>query len=126
MPRRAESQSNDLQKHTEPCRGCGNPLYSYKAKYESGCGWPSFNKCFTNSIKTKIQHTIQVEILCKKCNGHLGHVFRQKYYGDPEYKQQRHCVNSLSIKYIKKDIPKELKIHKEQPLDLIFMKGTWR
>ena len=108
------------------CRGCLNPLYSWSAKYKSGCGWPSFNKCFKGSIKTQIQHSIQVEIICAKCNGHLGHVFRKNHYEyDPHFKKQRHCVNSISIKYIKKEPTKEL-MENEEVLDLTFMKGTWR
>ena len=98
------------------CRGCGNPLYSMKAKYNSGCGWPAFDMCYKDSIKTEIDKShgmIRIEIMCNKCGGHLGHVFndghsKRKKTGKKETKQ-RHCVNSVSVKYIKKDPPKNLK-----------------
>ena len=93
------------------CKACGNPLYSWEVKYKSGCGWPSFDKCFTNAIKTQPDDGA-IEIICERCNSHLGHVFQKHNYNqdnDPEYNQQRHCVNSLAIKYCKKPIPIHLK-----------------
>jgi len=77
---------------------------------------------FEGSVKTSIDRTqgnIDVEILCSRCEGHLGHVFRRNYTDyDPELKKQRHCVNSCSIVYVDKKIPKELKL---EILDLSFM-----
>ena len=92
------------------CKGCNNPIYSWKAKFESGCGWPAFDKCFKNSIKT-IHEIACMEIVCAKCDGHLGHVFRwdvSKKYKPEQYTSrtnQRHCVNSASIKYVDKSYP---------------------
>ena len=80
------------------CKGCQNPLYSWSAKYKSGCGWPAFNKCFEGSIKTQIQKSIQVEILCAKCGCHLGHVFRKNHY---EYDPGTTSLTSLKqLEYI--------------------------
>mmetsp|Transcript_90610 Transcript_90610/g.110909 ORF Transcript_90610/g.110909 Transcript_90610/m.110909 type:complete len:152 (+) Transcript_90610:24-479(+) len=83
------------------CKSCGNPLYSWKAKFDSKCGWPAFDKCFINSIKINQndvdKHKIGIEILCNKCNAHLGHIFKSK----KGRSNQRHCVNSISIKYYK-------------------------
>ena len=62
------------------CRGCGNPLYSAEAKFKAiGCGWPSFDKCYTGSIDTAVDRTggmHRIEITCRACGGHLGHVFK--------------------------------------------------
>ena len=82
------------------CRGCGNPLYSADAKFKSGCGWPAFDKCYTNAIKTHTDNSLgmqRVEIMCAKCNGHLGHVFRGEGFTKTN---ERHCVNSISVKYV--------------------------
>ena len=59
------------------CRKCGAPIYSAAAKFDSGCGWPAFDKCYANAILTKAEDdgTERVEIVCAGCSGHLGHVF---------------------------------------------------
>eukprot|EP01084_Bolivina_argentea_P112872 201263_1 len=85
------------------CRGCDNPLYSYKAKFESGCGWPAFDKCFKDSVKAERDSDgWRIEILCNKCDGHLGHVFLDEGFdtAGKSRSDQRHCVNSISVKYI--------------------------
>ena len=81
------------------CRGCGNPLYSAAAKFNSGCGWPAFDKCYKGSIKTEIDTSFgarRVEIMCAACDGHLGHVFENEGFSDTN---ERHCVNSISVRY---------------------------
>ena len=58
------------------CRGCGLPLYSAASKFSSGCGWPAFDKCYKDSVKTYEDNTHgmrRIEITCKRCDGHLGH-----------------------------------------------------
>jgi peptide-methionine (R)-S-oxide reductase len=81
------------------CRRCNNPLFNAKAKFASGCGWPSFDDHFPNAVKTLPDPDGQrTEIECANCNAHLGHVFHGEKYTD---KDTRHCVNSLSIKFIK-------------------------
>jgi len=94
------------------CRGCKFPLYSFKAKFDSGCGWPAYNACYHSKEwgchvsfeeDTSFGMT-RTEILCKRCDGHLGHVF----YGEQGVKSERHCVNSVSVKYVDGDPPEGL------------------
>ena len=82
------------------CRACENPLYESNSKFNSGCGWPSFDEGMKGSIKKYKDLSggrIRTEICCKKCDGHLGHVFEGEQI---TAKNTRHCVNSLSIKFI--------------------------
>lgn len=82
------------------CRYCNNPLFPASAKFKSGCGWPSFDEHFKGAVETKQDADgYRTEIMCAKCKGHLGHVFFGEHFTD---KETRHCVNSLSIKFIPK------------------------
>lgn len=80
------------------CRKCNNPLFSAQTKFDAGCGWPAFDENFQDSVK-RIPDSDgrRTEIQCANCGGHLGHVFEGE--GMTE-KNTRHCVNSLSIKFI--------------------------
>jgi peptide-methionine (R)-S-oxide reductase len=82
------------------CRGCDAPLYDTNTKFDSGCGWPSFYDNLPDTVTRRSDTSHgrnRVEILCKQCGGHLGHVFEGEGYGTPT--DQRHCVNSLSIRF---------------------------
>ena len=83
------------------CKGCGNKLFESNSKFDSGCGWPSFDECIKNSIEYKKDFKIgvlRIEILCSNCGGHQGHVFND----GPTKTKQRYCVNSASIDFIPK------------------------
>ncbi|WP_283640521.1 peptide-methionine (R)-S-oxide reductase MsrB [Mesonia mobilis] len=80
------------------CAGCGNVLFESEAKFNSNCGWPSFDQSVEGSIEY-IKDTsfgmIRTEILCSNCGGHVGHVFDD----GPTETGQRYCVNSASIEF---------------------------
>lgn len=82
------------------CRRCNAILFSSESKFDAGCGWPSFDEEYPNSLKRLPDPDGErVEIQCKNCAAHLGHEFVGEQLTD---KNTRHCVNSLSIKFIPK------------------------
>jgi len=88
------------------CRKCGKPIYSFQAKFESGCGWPAFDKCYEGAIVTRPETdgTSRLEITCAQCSAHLGHVFVEAGHVGART-DQRHCANSLALQYVKHDPP---------------------
>jgi len=86
------------------CAGCNAPLYKASHKFKSGCGWPAY---FDNIPGAVTRHTdstfgmARTEIVCSNCGGHLGHVFKGEGYATPT--DERHCVNSVSMKFSPED-----------------------
>jgi len=90
---------DNKKKGVYQCAACNTPLYSSETKFKSGTGWPSFFASIGNNVETSTDYLLgyaRTEIVCANCGGHLGHVFKD----GPEPTGLRHCVNSVSLKFI--------------------------
>ena len=93
--------NNHYEEGTYLCKGCGTPLYESESKFDSHCGWPSYDKSIEGALEMIPDHSagcVRTEIVCANCGGHQGHVFND----GPTKTGLRYCVNSASINFIKK------------------------
>ncbi|KIP09987.1 hypothetical protein PHLGIDRAFT_115802 [Phlebiopsis gigantea 11061_1 CR5-6] len=96
--------TGEYDKHYEAgvyeCAGCGTALYRSTTKFKSGCGWPAFYDAIPGAVNRHDDVSFgmtRTEITCANCGGHLGHVFKGE--GFPTPTDERHCVNSISLKF---------------------------
>ncbi|GAB1309714.1 peptide-methionine (R)-S-oxide reductase MsrB [Urechidicola sp. KH5] len=95
--------TNHFEKGTYVCAACDTQLFESGTKYQSHCGWPSFDDAIEGTVSYTVDRThgmIRTEITCTACDGHLGHVFDD---GPRDTTGKRYCVNSTSIRFVKQE-----------------------
>jgi peptide-methionine (R)-S-oxide reductase len=98
-----DGYTQHFEKGTYECAACNTQLFESGSKYESHCGWPSFDDALDGTVsftKDTSAGMIRTEITCKNCGGHLGHIFDD---GPRDTTGKRYCVNTTSIKFVKED-----------------------
>ena len=97
------SELNDNHKEgTYVCAGCGTAVFKSEHKFDSGTGWPSFDRVIEGNVAFSTDNNLgytRIEEHCANCGGHLGHVFND---GPSETTGKRHCINGVSLKFIPK------------------------
>jgi peptide-methionine (R)-S-oxide reductase len=92
--------NDNKKKGIYECGGCQAPLYESQYKFDSGSGWPSFDRGFEENLEYDVDYKIgypRSELKCNKCGGHLGHMFND---GPRKTTGQRHCINSAALAFI--------------------------
>ncbi|MBL4888326.1 MAG: peptide-methionine (R)-S-oxide reductase MsrB [Flavobacteriaceae bacterium] len=95
--------TSNFEKGTYLCAACNTQLFKSNSKFESHCGWPSFDDAIegtVNYVSDTTHGMIRTEIICASCGSHLGHVFDD---GPKETTGKRYCVNTTSIKFVKQE-----------------------
>jgi peptide-methionine (R)-S-oxide reductase len=90
--------NSEHRRGTFVCAGCGLPLFASSTKFESGTGWPSFFRPLPNAVVTRADNSLfmdRTEVLCRRCGGHLGHVFED----GPKPTGLRYCMNGLALQF---------------------------
>lgn len=96
-----DGYTKHFEKGTYVCTACDTQLFESNSKYESHCGWPSFDDAISGKVEFVSDTSLgmrRTEIICSTCNGHLGHIFDD---GPKETTGKRYCVNSTSITFVK-------------------------
>jgi peptide-methionine (R)-S-oxide reductase len=101
-PRGMSPLNGEKRGGTFVCAGCGQPLFDSDTKYESGSGWPSFFRPKEDAVDTTVDGShfmVRTEVHCKRCGGHLGHVFED----GPAPTGQRYCMNGTALQFEPKE-----------------------
>lgn len=94
--------NKNYKKGTYVCKACLTPLYKSEHKFDSGSGWPSFDRAIKGNVELDVDYKIgyaRTELKCKTCGSHLGHSFND---GPKETTGKRHCINGIALKFIPK------------------------
>lgn len=106
-PPNSSKLNKEYRSGTFYCGGCGAPLFESTAKFESGSGWPSFDRPIDKAIAYSTDYDLgyaRTEEHCAKCGGHLGHVFPD---GPRETTGMRHCINGAALKFLPNETKKK-------------------